>query len=136
MTRPPPTNRALTTRPAQEANLLWAGRQSAQHVLEIAETFQLAQLDRALLDTVVAASPQRQREIARWAVRRAFTEAGLTGIRWIDACLDALDRGNLLPRPFHDPLHAAIAAVTYAASRVGYERLPTLLDDARRIAAG
>lgn len=86
-----------------EANLRWGGRIPARDVLEIAESLQLAQFDRALLDAVVAASPLRQREVARFAVHHAYTEAGLTGIGWIDAALDALEHAIPLPSPFNDP---------------------------------
>lgn len=84
-------------------NLLWSGRKPAHEVLEIAESQQLAQYDRGLLDAVVDAAPDRQRAVARFAVRRAYSEAGLTGLRWIDETLDALDRDAPLPAPFDDP---------------------------------
>ncbi|SDH18624.1 hypothetical protein [Pseudonocardia oroxyli] len=86
-----------------EQNLRWGGRIPAREVLEIAESLQLSQYDRALLDAVVAAGPQQQRAVARFAVRQAYTEAGLNGISWIDAALDALDHATPLPAPFDDP---------------------------------
>jgi hypothetical protein len=60
----------------------------------------LGRLDRPLTAALGEADPATQRRIARWATRRACEEAELAGIDWIAAALDAMDRGEPLPRPF------------------------------------
>ena len=66
----------------------------------------LAEFDRPLLDALAAAEPPAQREIARWAARRGFAEAGLVEVDWIAPALAAADRGDPLPSPFDDQRRA------------------------------
>ncbi|MEU7582486.1 hypothetical protein AB0B50_33435 [Streptomyces sp. NPDC041068] len=54
-------------------------------------------------------TPEGQRSVARWAMRRAYEKAGLDGIDWIAPALDAAERGQPLPAPFdreddHEPV--------------------------------
>jgi hypothetical protein len=60
----------------------------------------MAQLDRRLLDAVADATPDLQRDIARWAAKRGCAVAGLAAVDWIAAGLAALDSGAPLPPPF------------------------------------
>ncbi|CCH31352.1 hypothetical protein ABZ816_03645 [Actinosynnema sp. NPDC047251] len=62
----------------------------------------LAAYDRPLVDALAAAPEPDQRAIARWAVRRAYAEAGIAGLPWIASALDVLDRGGPPPAPFDD----------------------------------
>ncbi|MCC8243295.1 hypothetical protein [Saccharothrix luteola] len=59
-------------------------------------------LDRPLGEAIAEAGPALQRDVARWAARRAFTEAGLAEVDWIAPALAAMDRGEPLPPPFGD----------------------------------
>lgn len=59
-------------------------------------------LDPSLVDALTRADPVTQRQIARWAVRRAYAEARLTEVEWIAPALAAMDRGAPLPPPFDD----------------------------------
>lgn len=45
-------------------------------------------------------SPERQRAVARWAMRRAYEKAGLAAVDWIAPALAAAERGEPLPAPF------------------------------------
>ncbi|MFI7395754.1 hypothetical protein [Streptomyces tendae] len=82
----------------------WGGRLPSRRVREAgADARGLVPLDRDLLDAVDAVCPATQRDLARWAARRAFTAAGLDGVDWIAAALTALERGEPLPAPFDDP---------------------------------
>ncbi|MBB5953922.1 hypothetical protein FHS29_000492 [Saccharothrix tamanrassetensis] len=60
---------------------------------------QLARFDRPLVNALAAVPDRTQRDIARWAARRACAEARLGDVPWIAAALDAMDRGD---RPFDD----------------------------------
>ncbi|WP_052280941.1 hypothetical protein [Nocardia vulneris] len=59
----------------------------------------LSGLDRDLVDGIVALSPARQRELARWCVHRAFERAGLTEFADFRAGLAALDAGDPAAAP-------------------------------------
>ncbi|WP_326797187.1 hypothetical protein OG946_18635 [Streptomyces sp. NBC_01808] len=81
----------------------WGGRIPSERVrAAIGAGSWLVAWDRDLIDEVDAADPQAQRDLARWAARRALAAAGLDRIGWIAAGLDALDRGGDLPEPFDD----------------------------------
>ncbi|TGB07826.1 hypothetical protein [Streptomyces sp. MZ04] len=86
-------------------------------------------------------SPERQRAVARWAMRRAFEEAGLAQVGWIAPALDAAERGQRLPAPFDD-VHEAVwdrlfadpdVPQTMVASTDG--RTPAMLQQAMAVAA-
>ncbi len=62
----------------------------------------LRELDARLPNALDRLPPERQRAVARWAMRRAYEEAGLDGVDWIAPALDAVERGRPLPPPFHD----------------------------------
>jgi hypothetical protein len=82
----------------------WAGRPPTERLRGLnANGIGLARLDRPLLDALADAPEPAQRDLARWAARRACAIAGLDTIDWIAAALDALDRGGPLPAPFEDP---------------------------------
>jgi len=85
----------------------WGGRIPSERVLAVADNVRtLVGLDRDLIDEVDAAGPRAQRDLARWAARRALTLAGLDRVGWTAAGLDALDRGEALPEPFDDEARA------------------------------
>ncbi len=100
----------------QRENLLWRGVRPDGPIADIPEAAQLAQLDRPLLDALAAAAADRHRQVARFAARRALTEAGLADIDWIAAALAALDAGEPLPPPFDD--HALTWQALWADERV------------------
>ncbi|AKZ59682.1 hypothetical protein SAM23877_6637 [Streptomyces ambofaciens ATCC 23877] len=96
-------------RPAREhaEALSWGGRLPSRRLREAGgDARGLASLDRELVDAVDTVCPATQRDLARWAARRALSVAGLDGIDWIESALAALDRGEPLPDPFDDPRHA------------------------------
>ncbi|NLU82690.1 hypothetical protein [Rhodococcus sp. HNM0569] len=71
----------------------------------------VAGLDRDLLDAIEAATPDTQRALTRWCVRRAFERANLTRYGWVREALDRMDAGTIdedfpnrtLERLYHDP---------------------------------
>ncbi|MFI5856109.1 hypothetical protein [Streptomyces parvulus] len=100
---PAPRPGARTERERAELRS-WGGRLPSRRVRDVgADARGLVPLDRDLLDAVDAAGPRTQRSLARWAARHALAEAGLADLDWIAAGLAALDRGEPLPAPFHDP---------------------------------
>ncbi|MGW1788075.1 hypothetical protein ACWCO0_27240 [Streptomyces tubercidicus] len=81
----------------------WYGRLPSEHLKRVAGNVSgMVRLDRLLVDEVDGATPELQREIARWAARRAYTLAGLADLDWVAPALDALDSGSPLPSPFDD----------------------------------
>lgn len=87
----------------------WGGRPPSEKLRSNHSAKDLAFHDRALADAITRAKPEKLWAIAAWAARRAYTIAGLSQIDWIAAALDALDRGEELPRPFGtDELYGAI----------------------------
>jgi hypothetical protein len=58
---------------------------------------ELARISRPLVDAIDRADAGTQRAVARWAARRAYTEARLAQLDWIAPILDAMDRGEDLP---------------------------------------
>jgi hypothetical protein len=83
-------------------NLLWRGARPAGPLGDVPAARTLVLLDRRLAEAIAAASPVRQRALARWTARRTLAEAGLEAIDWIAAGLTALDAGGPLPAPFDD----------------------------------
>lgn len=95
--------RERTQRALERDVLQWGGRLPSDRVRAAGgNARQLANVDRHLVDAIDGAGPDRQREIARAAVRLAYQGAGLTGVGWIAPALAALDRGDPLPAPFDD----------------------------------
>ncbi|MCC8243294.1 hypothetical protein [Saccharothrix luteola] len=83
----------------------WGGRLPGERLRQLRGTaMSLASLDRPLVDALAEADPATQRQVARWAIRRAFTAAGLADLDWIAPALAAMDRGEPLPPPFEDTL--------------------------------
>ncbi|MFD0204851.1 MULTISPECIES: hypothetical protein [Saccharothrix] len=81
----------------------WGGRLPGERLRQLrGSALNLAPLDRPLVDALAEAEPTVQRQVARWAIRRAFTEGGLADIDWIAPALAAMDRGEPLPPPFED----------------------------------
>jgi hypothetical protein len=79
----------------------WGGRPPSERVRRLpGQARSLAQIDRPLLDRIEALPAARQREMARWAARRAMRVAGLEHIGWIAEALAAADAGRPLPRSF------------------------------------
>ena len=121
-TPPPPTQAARAAaraaeeqkKAAQQAR--WAAERERREWGGVAPTPRLRELTgsartmaathRDLLDDLALLPPPRQREIARWLAREAFTYAGLTDDPLALAALDALDRDAPLPPPFTDPQSA------------------------------
>jgi hypothetical protein len=81
----------------------WGGRPPSDRLRKLpANAWSLAQLDRALLDELAEATGQQQRDVARWAARRACAISGLAAIDWVADGLAAIERGVPLPPPFDD----------------------------------
>ena len=88
---------------AFEVDLMWGGVPPTQRLLGVGgNKFGLVEMDRTLLDAMAEANPRIQRDIARWAARRACDHAGLSSIDWVLPALDALEREEPLPPPFDD----------------------------------
>jgi hypothetical protein len=96
----------------------------------------LARLDPDLAGKVAAAPPDVQRAIAVWAAHRACEVAGIAGLDWVAAGLDALDKGEPLPPPFDhmpdafDRLHGANSAghVTFEITTLPDGERPPRID--------
>lgn len=89
----------------QEEVRWWGGRAPSDRLRTVhGNIFGLVKLDRDLVDAVAAVDPDRQRAIARWAARHAYTFAGIGELDWVAPALAALDRGDPLPEPFDDPM--------------------------------
>ncbi|MEV0374585.1 hypothetical protein AB0I10_33185 [Streptomyces sp. NPDC050636] len=81
----------------------WGGRLPCERLRQVGgNVLGMVELDRDLVDAIVATPSDTQRAIARWAARRAYTLAGLCDIDWIAAALSAAERGQPLPAPFVD----------------------------------
>jgi hypothetical protein len=81
----------------------WAGRPPSDRLRELpANTVGLARLDRGLLDALAEATSEQQRDIARWAARRACAISGLDTVDWIADGLAAIERGQQPPPPLDD----------------------------------
>jgi hypothetical protein len=88
----------------REEERRWGGRLPGERLLQVGgHAMPLAQLDRDLLDQIAIAGPRVQREIARWAARRAYARADMDQVDWIAPALVSLDLGRPLPEPFDDP---------------------------------
>lgn len=85
---------------AEQEAKRWGGAPPTDRLraLPFGHATQLAKLNRPVLDRLAALSPQRQREVAVWAARRAMRVAGLDRIGWIVAALEAVAAGGPLPR--------------------------------------
>ncbi|MDG4821820.1 hypothetical protein O7635_08130 [Asanoa sp. WMMD1127] len=101
--------KAEALRQSKERSLArtWGGKVPSERVRRLpANAWALSNLDRELLDALADAPPVEQRVVARWAARQACAIAGLAGIDWIAAGLDALDGDGPLPPPFDQPERA------------------------------
>ncbi|MGP8304402.1 hypothetical protein ACTPOK_42225 [Streptomyces inhibens] len=95
--------RAVDEERRRTEELEWQGRRPSDRLRQVSGNVSgMVRLDRLLVDEVDGAGPETQREIARWAARRAYTLAGLADVDWIAPALDALDAGRPLPPPFDD----------------------------------
>lgn len=56
-----------------------------------------------MAESIVALPPGAQRQIVAWAARWAWEFAGEDKVDWIAPALSALDRGDPMPPPWHDP---------------------------------
>ncbi|MFF8655885.1 hypothetical protein [Streptomyces huasconensis] len=111
---PPPTpeERAEAERRAREAERVaaedalrreWGGELPSERLLGLrGNVAGLRELAPHLLHALDRLPPEGQRAVARWAMRRAYEEAGLDGVDWIAPALDAVEHGQPLPPPFHD----------------------------------
>jgi hypothetical protein len=85
----------------------WGGALPSERLRKLSWTaIEVAQLDRPLVDAIDRVDADAQRAIARWAARRAFTEAQLTQLDWVAPALAAMDRGEQLPEIFQEPWRA------------------------------
>lgn len=86
-----------------EVDLMWGGVPPTERLMTVGgNKFGLVKMDRALLDAMAEATPRLQRDIARWAARRACDHAGLSSLDWVQPALNALERDEPLPPPFDD----------------------------------
>ncbi|MDO1486637.1 transposase [Rhodococcus rhodochrous] len=86
---------------AKQEAIRWGGRPPSEKLSRCPHAIDLAGVDRALADAIARAREPKLRRITVWAVRRAFTIAGIADRDWIAPALDALDDGNrTLSPPF------------------------------------
>lgn len=91
------TRRLLAERDAKR----WGGSPPPDRVRGLfSQARALALVDRPLLDRIDALTAARQREVARWAARRAIRVAGLERVGWIADALADADAGRPLHRSF------------------------------------
>ena len=93
-----PARQAATARPARAASGVTPPPP---------EPIVLVGIDPGALGGLAAATAAQQRDLARWAARRACTAAGLTTVAWIADGLAAAERGTPPPPPFDDDTQAA-----------------------------
>lgn len=80
----------------------WQGRLPGERLGTVGgNAWALAQVDRDLVDAIVAADPAHQRRVAAWSAHRAYEIASLADLDWAAPGLAALDRGEL-PEFFTD----------------------------------
>ncbi|WP_433824832.1 hypothetical protein ACQP2E_22085 [Actinoplanes sp. CA-015351] len=88
---------------AEREMAAWGGTPPTERLRGVrARAKALATLDRPLLDHLERLPPERQREVACWAARRAMQTAGLDRVGWIAAALEAVESGDPLPAAFTD----------------------------------
>ncbi|ACV80945.1 hypothetical protein [Nakamurella multipartita] len=81
----------------------WGGRPPSERQRAIrGNVLGIARLDRPLADAISETDADTQREIARWATRRAYDRAGLAERAWVAPALAAMDAGRPPPPPFDD----------------------------------
>lgn len=81
----------------------WGGHLPGDRLRQLrGSALSVARLDRPLVDALAETDPVTQREVARWACRRAFIEARLAEVEWITPALAAMDQAQPLPPPFGD----------------------------------
>ncbi|WAZ26291.1 hypothetical protein STRCI_007853 [Streptomyces cinnabarinus] len=81
----------------------WGGQLPSEALREVGGNVRgLLPFDPALVHALDAAGPDTQRAVAVLAARHACEAAGLAGLDWIAAGLDALTEGRPLPSPFDD----------------------------------
>lgn len=86
-----------------EVRTRWAGRAPSERLRSVGgNVLGIVKLDRDLVDEIERADAKTQRDIARWAARRACSLAGLDQVDWVAAALLSLDLGQPLPPPFDD----------------------------------
>ncbi|MFE0177749.1 hypothetical protein ACFWZ2_36110 [Streptomyces sp. NPDC059002] len=79
----------------------WGGQLPSARLLRVGGNVAgIKELAPELAHAIDRLAPDRQRAIARWAMRRAYEEAGLADVEWIAPALDAAERGQPLPAPF------------------------------------
>ncbi|MGW2230775.1 hypothetical protein [Streptomyces formicae] len=79
----------------------WGGELPSERLLNVrGNVAGMRELAPGLAHAVDRLSPERQRDVARWAMRRAYEKAGLADVGWIVPALDAAERGQPLPAPF------------------------------------
>ena len=89
------------------------GRTSSQRLQGLnANVWGLRQIDPHLVTTLETSAPQRQRDLARWAARRACELAGIDHLPWVAAALNASDNGTTLPPPFDELSTASAQLIT------------------------
>ncbi|WP_306358719.1 MULTISPECIES: hypothetical protein [unclassified Nocardia] len=82
-----------------ERNRTWGGR-PPRYPDAALSAMGISGLDRELIDELEQLSPDRQRALTRWCVRRAFEQAGLDRIPDFAEALEAMDEGRTPPPDF------------------------------------
>ncbi len=86
---------------AKQEAIRWGGRPPSEKLSRCPQAIDIAGVDRALADAITRARLPKLRSITVWAVRRAYTIAGIADRDWIAPALDALEDGNrAVPWPF------------------------------------
>ncbi|MDH6284059.1 transposase [Prescottella agglutinans] len=86
---------------AKQEAIRWGGRPPSEKLSRCPQAVDIAGVDRALADAITRAREPKLRRITVWAVRRAYTIAGIADRDWIAPALDALEDGNrAVPWPF------------------------------------
>ncbi|WP_244177813.1 hypothetical protein [Streptomyces atriruber] len=81
----------------------WGGQLPSERLRNVGgNVWGMVRLDPGLAHALDRSAPERQRAVARWAMRRAAEEAGLDRVDWIVPALEAAERGQPLPAPFDD----------------------------------
>ncbi|GIJ68372.1 hypothetical protein [Virgisporangium ochraceum] len=91
----------LRRRREEEELRRWGGRMPSPRIRTLrANARRLWQLDPDLVEALDAATPDRQRAVARWSARRACAVSRLDTVGWVAEALAAVERDE--PLPFDD----------------------------------
>jgi hypothetical protein len=102
---------------------MWGGPRPAAPLGELIQAAQIARLDLPLATAIADASPDQQRRITWWLLRRGLVRAGVDHIGWLTAGVDAVEHGDPLPTVFTDHHGNAAVDLLFRDTRIIHTRV-------------